>query len=346
MVLLYYLPEPRQWVLDTGEVSPSVMTGNSALNSPDDLRAAQQWVSRFLTCNNNSGVTFASELSTWTITEWRLVALGGRIGWIPLFDLTDTTVLPFPVRNPATGARANPVTDNQLRVSLDRGASPTHPIGTELLRATRGDIDEITLLLAQSLVDLPHARWLVPDDRTRLWVLADYLAIHVKHAITSGHGHVDIVREHDPDPLTRDRVKGITGAAVWLYHDEHTPPIPDYHDRRRLACRKFTERFEQLDAVLTRLAPNTPHHRLAALAIAGHRRRRHLGSLLLHAHLAQLDAGHRDAAAVITSPPAHGFLRRHGFTPQPSAPMTATRRPIPGTRITPCHRPATTASNG
>ncbi|MFI1996835.1 hypothetical protein [Actinoplanes sp. NPDC020271] len=344
VVLLYYLPQQEQWVLDMWGDSPAPTTGNPALTSPDDLHAAQQWVARFLTCNNNSGVTFASEVSTWTITEWRLVAVGGRVGWIPLFDLTDTAQLPFPVRNPATGARADPVTDNQLRVSRNRGASPIHPIGTELLRATPGDIDEITLLLAQSLVDLPHARWLVPDDRTRLWVLADYLAIHVEHAITSGYGHVDIIREHDPDPLARDRIKGVTGAAVWLYRDDHTPSIPDYRDRRQLACREVAGRFEQLDAALTRLSPSTPHHLLAALAVAGHRRRRHLGSLLLHAHLAQLDAGHRDAAAVITSPPARGFLRRHGFSPLPSVPLT-TRRPIPGTRIAPCHRLATKANS-
>jgi hypothetical protein len=345
VVLLYYLPQQQQWVLDMWGDSPASITGNPALTSPDDLHAAQQWVARFLTCNNNTGVTFASEVSTWTITEWRTVAIAGRVGWMPLFDHTDTAALPFPASDPATGARANPAVDNQLRVLHDRGASPMHPLGTELRRATANDVDEVSLLLAQNLVNLPLAASLVPDKTVRLWVLADYLAIHVEHAITSGYGHVDIVREHDPRPLSRDRVKGVTGAAVWLYHDGPLAPIPHYGHRRSRACRQFTDRFEQLDAIRNRHYLDSSHHDLAALVVAEHRRRQHLGSMLLCAHLTLLDHGQLDATAVAASRSGRTFLRRHGFTPEPAAPITRGRSRTLSTRTAPYYRPASSGGD-
>jgi hypothetical protein len=344
ITILRFDPQRRCWVLDYYDhldEDPENLVHHPGLTSPDDLLAAQQWIRNTHTAANQTGITYADEPSTWTITEWRHIEINGRAGWMPLYDTTHLDEIPFPPRSPYTGSRANPAVDNQLRVLRDRGASPMHPLGTALLRGTPADIRKIAYTLAVVMKDLPHAVWLVPDSAARVWVLADYLEIHVEHAIVSGHGHVDILREYVPDPLDRTRAKGITAAAVWLYQGPQHPPIPHYQARLRKACHRYTDRFAQLDAMLQRRRPTAAHHHLAALAVVDYRRRQHLAGLLLRAHLTLVDAGQITAIAHAADRTGRAFYRRHGF-------RSALTKAFPvapgidrgtGAMIWPCRRP-------
>jgi hypothetical protein len=349
ITMLRFDPQRQCWVFDYYDhldEDPENRDHHPGLTSPDDLIAAQQWIRQTYTAANQTGITYADESSTWTITEWRPIHISGRTGWMPLYDTTHLDEIPFPARSPYTGSRANPAVDNQLRVLRDRGASPMHPLGTELLRGTPADVREIAYTLAVVMKDLPHAGWLVPDSAARVWVLADYLAIHVEHAVVSGHGHVDIVREYDPAPLDRTEEKGITAAAVWLYQSPQHPPIPHYQDRLRKACHRFTDRFAQFDATLQRHRPTAKHHHLAALAVVDYRRHQHLAGMLLRTHLTLVDAGHLTAVAHAASRTGRAFYRRHGFRFDHGTAFSvvpAADRDI-GATIWPCRRSPATES--
>jgi hypothetical protein len=340
-VLLWYDDQDRCWMLDAyiGEGEATEQVGPSApAFAPEDDRRAQRWASSLLTSDNKAGFPYADKPSSWTITEWRLVSVEGRIGWMPLFDITDVGELPFPALTPDTGARTSRAVDNQLRVGRDRGASPMHPLGTALERGTVADVDEIAFRLALRLAELRQAAWLVPDPHDRLPVLQAYLRIHVEHAITSGHGHVDILREYDSDPRYREQDKIITAVAVWLYHDQPHPPIPRYQRRLRAACHRHADRFAQLDTVLANQRDYRTHHQLAAMTVTDQRCRQHLGSMLLRSHLALTDAGGIPTTATSTAT-GRRFFHHHGYAAGTSAPIAASPARIPGVRIWPCHRP-------
>ncbi len=238
--------------------------------------------------------------------------------------------------------------DSLHRVRHPAGAG--HPIGTALDRATTADRRAVTWLIGDTLTGLPHAAWLVPDPRIRTDVLARYASIAIDYALTSGHGHIDIIREHAVEPLDRNRNKRIVAAAVWLYHDGPAPPPAHYTARRRQACQQWDERFAALDAALAAHHPNTPHHHLAFLAVDADRRSAGLGTLLIRAHLALLAPSGTAVYAPAATPTARAFYRRHGLHHRLPFPLpAATAQQPPGEPIWPClrdtHRqPPTTCS--
>jgi hypothetical protein len=336
--LLHHDAQQGCWVLDIyrhPDDSPDRLGRNAALTSPDDLAAAQRWVTARLTGGNETGFTNDAE-STWTITEWVLADVDGQTGWMPLYNVTDRRSLPFAARSPYAGARADPAMDNLLWVGRDRGGSSMHPLGTELLRGTRAETAE---LLSAELAVLSPAAWLVPAARDR--VLTDYAAIFVEHAIISGHGYVDILREHHPDPLRSLPAKRITAAALRHHHGQ-TPPIPHYQDRLRTASHRFTDRSLQLNRGLARYHPGTVHDDLAALAIAGQRRRTRPGRMLVSAHLALIASGNISAYAPAGSLTSRAFYQRLGFIIPETAQQipSDTAGPHAGAPVWPCHRPA------
>jgi GNAT superfamily N-acetyltransferase len=170
-------------------------------------------------------------------------------------------------------------------------------------------------------------------------VLTNYASILIDYALTSGHGHIDVIREQAVEPLDRSRDKGIVAAAVWLYHDDIAPPPTEYAARRRKACQQWAERFACLDAALAAHHPSIPHHHLAFLAVDGDRRRAGLGTLLIRAHLALLAPSGAAVYAPAATPTARAFYRRHGLHHRLPFPLPdATAQQPAGEPIWPCLR--------
>lgn len=170
-----------------------------------------------------------------------------------------------------------------------------------IVRADVAQAELVSAVVAEAFSTLDVARWLVPDEAERRRRLAANFAIFVAHAFA--HGHVD---------LTGD----LGGAAVWFHVDggAELPPPPDYDARLAAACGPFTERFRILDAKFERSHPHgVAHHHLAFLAVRPDQQCRGIGSALLDAHHARLDAAGTGAYLEASTARSRSLYLRHGY---------------------------------
>ena len=70
-----------------------------------------------------------------------------------------------------------------------------------VVRADAGDLDILSLVIAEAFADLPPSRWLIPLAAARREIFPGYFRLHVEHALADGVVHT---------------TPGRTAAALWL----------------------------------------------------------------------------------------------------------------------------------
>jgi GNAT superfamily N-acetyltransferase len=164
------------------------------------------------------------------------------------------------------------------------------------------DITPITALAADALYATPLGQWLIPDPRQRRRILANVVAIWVEHAMFFGDIH-----------LTDD----LTAAIVGFHRYRPIPPPARYHIRLGDAAGVHVDRFDQLDALVTREQPTEPHYHLAFLAVHPDAQRAGRGAALLAHHQSRLDRINLPAWTAV-APGGEHLLARYDYTPRPA----------------------------
>lgn len=146
-----------------------------------------------------------------------------------------------------------------------------------VVTADRADTDILSQVIAGAFHDLAPSRWLIADPDARQEIFTGYFRIYVERAMAQGVVHT---------------IPDRAAAALWLPIGVHLPaPDPDYHARLEAATSPWTGRFHVFDRALERHHPaGPPHHHLAILAVRPDRQGQRIGTALLRAHHASLDA--------------------------------------------------------
>lgn len=175
--------------------------------------------------------------------------------------------------------------------------------GFKLIRPARAaEADRLGGLVAASFRHLDVANWLVADPDVRLRAMGGQFGILVAHAIE--HGDVHVVDGDDGEPA---------GVAVWFAPGE-IPEIERYDERLAEICGEHTRRFAQLDELMHGAHPAEPDH--AYLALLGVREDMHsrgIGTALIEAHHAVLDAVGEAAYLEASGLRSRELYLRHGY---------------------------------
>lgn len=174
-------------------------------------------------------------------------------------------------------------------------------IDPEPRRAGPADVDDVSAVIATAFHPLPPAVWLVPDDREREKIFADYFRIFVEH--TARYGEIYTVGDG-------------AAAALWFAaSDEPAPPPADYDERLAAVCGEHVERFRLFDELMDRHHPHEPHDYLAMLACLPERQDQGLGSTLLRHRHRLLDERGTPAYLEASSSRSRDLYLRHGYQP-------------------------------
>lgn len=171
---------------------------------------------------------------------------------------------------------------------------------TGIVLAGAGDLDALSLVVAEAFHDLPPSPWLVADETARKQVFPAYFRLYLQHGLDAGLVYT-----------TLDRA----AVALWFPIGTEPPLPPDGYDERLAAVtRPWTSRFVVFDAALEARHPaGTPHHHLALLGVRPDRQGRGLGGALLDAHHKELDRDGLPAYLESSSPRNRQLYRRRGY---------------------------------
>ncbi len=171
---------------------------------------------------------------------------------------------------------------------------------TEIVTATRADIDTLSRVIADAFFDLPPSPWLIADETERRRIFPGYFAIYVGLALTAG------TVETTPDR---------NAAALWIPVGREPPEMPDGYPARLLAATTpWTPRFTAFDTALERAHPSeAAHHHLAILAVRPACQGQGAGTALLNAHHRILDKARLPAYLEASNRRNHDLYLRHGY---------------------------------
>lgn len=172
-------------------------------------------------------------------------------------------------------------------------------------RATEQDAESITHILSRSFYLDPPLMWILPDDGERPRLSRAFFRPIVDMVLADGIGYIN-----------EDR----TAASLWMDVDVTSPPPDDGGMFRKLMEEALGQaaanRFSILDDMFNEGHPDHASH--AYLMFAGvipERQSQGLGSHLITAHLANLDASGRPAYLEASSIRNERLYRRLGFAP-------------------------------
>jgi ribosomal protein S18 acetylase RimI-like enzyme len=167
-------------------------------------------------------------------------------------------------------------------------------------RARDGEAEALGALVARAFAPLPLTRWLVPEDgEARVAALGGQFEMMVAHGMR--HGDVYVAGDTE-------------GVAVWFPPGEMLD-IPGYDARLAEICGPYLPRFVELDELFHKAHPaGPPHAFLLFLAVEPGSRDRGIGSALLDAHHARLDADGTPVYLDASGPDSRRLYLRHGYT--------------------------------
>lgn len=165
-----------------------------------------------------------------------------------------------------------------------------------ILRAGPSDMPWATELIVRAFEATAPVVWLIPDRSRRRDVLRASIRIVADAALERGEAMCTPERD---------------AIAIWQYHTDGLRGRHDVHTEEITG--EFGDRFAALSTLLSEHHPATPHHHLLFMAVAPNRRGEGLGSALLRAHHARLDADGIPAYLVSGNPAARDLYARHGY---------------------------------
>lgn len=170
----------------------------------------------------------------------------------------------------------------------------------EVVRARPGDLDALSIVIAEAFHDLPPSRWLIGDEIARREVFPHYFRIHLELAMACGVVCTTARRD---------------AAALWIPVGSDRPvPADGYSERLAVATSPWTSRFVVFDAALEGRHPaGTAHHHLALLGVLPGQQGDGIGSALLREHHAWLDRAGIPGYLEASSERNRQLYLRHGY---------------------------------
>jgi GNAT superfamily N-acetyltransferase len=169
----------------------------------------------------------------------------------------------------------------------------------QIIRAAEADIGVLSQVIADAFAGLAVCRWLIPGEATRRAVFPGYFGLYAEHAIARG------LAETTPDRAA---------AALWIPGTGPTAPPEGYAGRLAALTGPHLGNFLAFDEQLDRHHPaGVFHHYLAILAVRPDRQGQGIGTALLNAHHASLDAGGTPAYLAASGPDTRQIYLRHGY---------------------------------
>jgi GNAT superfamily N-acetyltransferase len=166
--------------------------------------------------------------------------------------------------------------------------------------ATLAEVERLGEVVATEFFLDPLSEWLVPDTSRRDDLLRGYFTHAIEIAL--GAGTVYVAGDFE-------------GVAVWF--DKSTPPPPPPADPEPEVvelCGDLAGNFHLIDELMYEAEPGEPaHDQLAFLVVEEKLRGQGIGSLLLDAHHARLDAAGLPAYLNATHPDSRRLYLRHGY---------------------------------
>jgi GNAT superfamily N-acetyltransferase len=158
----------------------------------------------------------------------------------------------------------------------DSGQLAFSGAGPAVIRAGERDLDVLSQVITDAFHDLAVSQWLIPDAEARRAIFPGYFQILLQHALDAGLVYT-----------TEQR----TAAALWLPATGPASPPGGYARQLAEATGPYLNRFLAFDEELARHHPaGLQHHHLAILAVRPDRQGQGIGTRLLDAHRAILDA--------------------------------------------------------
>lgn len=171
--------------------------------------------------------------------------------------------------------------------------------GPAVVRAEERDLEVLSQVTADAFHDLAVSQWLIPDGEARRAIFPGYFQILIQHALDIGLVYT-----------TEQR----TAAALWLPATGPASP-GGYAGQLADTTGPYLNRFLAFDEELTRHHPaGLLHHHLAILAVRPDRQGQGIGTSLLDAHHAILDAKGIAAYLEASDQRNHGLYQGHGYT--------------------------------
>ena len=188
------------------------------------------------------------------------------------------------------------------RIPADNRTSPV------IVAAEPDDIDVLSLVIADVFHPLAVSQWLIPDPQTRSNVFPGFFRIFTKHAIDTG-----TVLTTPAAPPSR-----CGSRSAWTARSR----LARYETQLAAATGPWHTRFTELDTAFHQHHPGgLPHHHLAILAVRPDWQGQGIGTALLDAHHASLDAGGTPAYLTASGLDTRGLYLRHGYVLRPDAPI-------------------------
>lgn len=181
----------------------------------------------------------------------------------------------------------------------------------QIVQAQPRDANALSVVIAKAFHNLPPSTWLIPDSDARARLFPGYFRLFPIHeAIARGHVYT---------------TTGRNAVALWLPPTPSDEPVPtDYEAKLAASTGTWAERFRTFDELLAKHHPHDiDHDHLAILAVHPDHQNQGLGSALLAAHHARLDAEDPPRAAYLEASDAstRQLYLRHGYILRPNAPI-------------------------
>lgn len=175
--------------------------------------------------------------------------------------------------------------------------------------AEKSDSGVLSRVVADAFFDLDVSRWLVPDPGARRGIFPSYFRIFVQHALAEGTVLTTPARD---------------AAALWLPVGPDGPIAPPggYHQELAAIAGPHLPRFAALDDTFNTHHPiGVAHEHLAILAVSPGRQRLGIGTAMLQARHAFLDAIGMPAYLEASDPAKRDIYLEHGYALRPDAPI-------------------------
>jgi GNAT superfamily N-acetyltransferase len=170
----------------------------------------------------------------------------------------------------------------------------------QIVRASDADTGVLAAVIAEAFFSLEVCQWLIPDGAARRAAFPGYFELYVEHAIADGSAET-----------TPDRA----AVALWIPGTGPAAPPEDYPGRLAAITGTHLPNFQAFDQALDRHHPaGTFHHHLAILAVRPDRQGQGIGTALLRARHATLDAEDTGAYLEASSQRSRALYARHGYT--------------------------------
>jgi GNAT superfamily N-acetyltransferase len=182
---------------------------------------------------------------------------------------------------------------------VTRNSASNRETGVQVGDGRTVDPGQLAKLIGGAFLPLEPCKYLVPEPSHRLLVMTRFFELDVREC--QEDGSVDVTADH-------------RGVALWMPRSGEPSTEPDPVEELKRATGKYLDRFLAFNEELVSHYPaGRAFEHLMILAVDPDAQRHGLGSALLTARHARLDAEGIPAYLEAASLALTGFYQRHGY---------------------------------